>query len=148
MVKNFNFGVNISNSLSRSNHIEVMAKKAHQLPQEPKFSMSPTTITDFYKCTIVSRLSDYSTSWFGNNSALYILHYLHFSSLHLWCRRMARLYSCIEWYELTGKYSNKSFVCILGCDNKLISIVRITTVFTIILFFQLEIMNLFSTIYG
>ncbi|XP_051881682.1 uncharacterized protein LOC127575722 [Pristis pectinata] len=45
-------GVNITNSLSWSNHVDAMAKKAHQrlyfLRRIKKFGLSPLTLTNFY----------------------------------------------------------------------------------------------------
>ncbi|XP_051868388.1 uncharacterized protein LOC127568547 [Pristis pectinata] len=52
-VESFKFlGVNVTNSLSWSNHVDAMAKKAHQrlyfLRRLKKFGLSPLTLTNFY----------------------------------------------------------------------------------------------------
>ncbi|XP_051864931.1 uncharacterized protein LOC127566556 [Pristis pectinata] len=73
-LKSFKFpGVNITNSLSWSNHVDATVKKAHQrlyfLRRLKKFGLSPLTLTNFYQCTIESILSGCITAWYGNCSA-------------------------------------------------------------------------------
>ncbi|XP_078085185.1 uncharacterized protein LOC144503927 isoform X1 [Mustelus asterias] len=61
-VESFKFlGAQITNNLSWSLHADTIVKKAHQrlyfLRRLRKFDMSPTTLTNFYRCTIESILS-------------------------------------------------------------------------------------------
>lgn len=64
-------GVNITSNLSWTSHIESMAKKAHQgfylLRRFRKYGMPPTTLTNFYWCTVKNILSGCTIAWFGNN---------------------------------------------------------------------------------
>ena len=73
LVEHFRFlGVQITNNLHWSLNTDAIVMKAHQhlsfLRRPRKFGMSPTTLTNFYRCTIESTLSGCFTAWYGSCS--------------------------------------------------------------------------------
>uniref|UniRef100_A0A8K9XYQ4 Reverse transcriptase domain-containing protein n=1 Tax=Oncorhynchus mykiss TaxID=8022 RepID=A0A8K9XYQ4_ONCMY len=66
-------GVHITDKLNWSTHTDRIVKKAQQrlfnLRRLKKFGLSPTALTNFYRCTIESILSGCITAWYGNCSA-------------------------------------------------------------------------------
>jgi hypothetical protein len=71
-VKTLNFlGVHITEDLKWSRHTDTVVKKVQQrlynLRQLNKSDMAPKTLTNFYRCTI---LSGCITAWYGNCTAL------------------------------------------------------------------------------
>eukprot|EP00061_Rhincodon_typus_P000571 g12084.t1 len=73
-VKSIKFlGVTITNDLSWTSHVDVTVKKVQQclffLRQFRKFDMSIRSLTNFYRCTIESKLPRCITAWYGNCSA-------------------------------------------------------------------------------
>uniref|UniRef100_A0A4W5MJ42 Reverse transcriptase domain-containing protein n=1 Tax=Hucho hucho TaxID=62062 RepID=A0A4W5MJ42_9TELE len=73
-VESFKFlGVHITDKLKWSTHIDSVVKKVQQrlfnLRRLKKFSLSPKTLTNVYRCTIESILSGCITTWYGNCSA-------------------------------------------------------------------------------
>uniref|UniRef100_A0A8C7T6I6 Reverse transcriptase domain-containing protein n=1 Tax=Oncorhynchus mykiss TaxID=8022 RepID=A0A8C7T6I6_ONCMY len=74
-VERFKFlSVHITDKLKLSTHTDSVVKKAQQrlfnLRRLRKFGLSPKTLTNFYRCTIESILSDCITAWYGNCTAL------------------------------------------------------------------------------
>jgi hypothetical protein len=70
-VKSFKFlSVHITDNLKWSTHTDSVVKKAQQhlfnLRRLKKFSLAPKTLTNFYRCTIESILSDCITAWYSN----------------------------------------------------------------------------------
>ena len=70
-VESFMFlGVHITSKLKWSTHIDSVVKKSQQhlfnLRRLKKFSLSPRTLTIFYRCTIESILSGCISAWYGN----------------------------------------------------------------------------------
>ena len=65
-VESFKFlGVHITDKLKWSTHTDSVVN----LRRLKKFSLSPKTLTNFYRCTIESILSGCITTWYGNCSA-------------------------------------------------------------------------------
>eukprot|EP00061_Rhincodon_typus_P011603 g36750.t1 len=66
-------GVMIIDNLSLTSHVNVTVKKAQQhlffLRRLRKFGMFISSVTNFYRNTIESILSSYTTAWYGNHSA-------------------------------------------------------------------------------
>ncbi|XP_059506611.1 uncharacterized protein LOC132210466 [Stegostoma tigrinum] len=66
-------GVRITNHLSWTSHIDVTVKKTQQrlffLRRLRKFVMSVRLLTNFYRCTIETKLSECIMAWYGNCSA-------------------------------------------------------------------------------
>eukprot|EP00061_Rhincodon_typus_P000490 g11877.t1 len=66
-------GVTITDKLSWTSHVNVTVKKVQQclffLRQFRKFDMSIRPLTNFYRCTIESKLSGCIMAWYGNCSA-------------------------------------------------------------------------------
>ena len=74
-VESFKFlGVHITDKLKWSTHTDSVVKKAQQrlfnLWRLKKCGLSPKTMTNFYRCTIESILSDCITAWYDNCTAL------------------------------------------------------------------------------
>eukprot|EP00061_Rhincodon_typus_P005706 g25549.t1 len=74
MVKSITFlGVMITNDLSWTSYVDVTVKKAQQrlffLRQLRKFGMTTKSLTNFYRCTIESKLTGCIMAWCGNCSA-------------------------------------------------------------------------------
>eukprot|EP00061_Rhincodon_typus_P016855 g45284.t1 len=67
------FLVTKTDNPSWTSHIDAMVKKAQQrlfiLRQLKKFGKSIKTLTNFYRCTTESILSECITTWYGNCSA-------------------------------------------------------------------------------
>ncbi len=67
------FGVNISEDLTWTTHIQTQVKKARQrlyhLRQLRKFRVSPTILKTFYSGTIESVLTQCISVWYGNSSS-------------------------------------------------------------------------------
>ena len=73
-VVSFNFlGVHITDKLNWSTHTDSVVKKVQQhlfhLRRLKKLGLSPTALTNFYRCTIESILSCCITVWYGSCSA-------------------------------------------------------------------------------
>ena len=66
-------GVHITDKLKWSTHTDSVVKKAPTAPPQPqeaeKNVLAPTTLTNFYRCTIESILSGCITAWYGNRAA-------------------------------------------------------------------------------
>jgi hypothetical protein len=66
-------GVHITDKLNWFTHTDSVVKKSQQrffnLRRLKKFSLSPKSLTNFYRCTIESILSGCITAWYGNYSA-------------------------------------------------------------------------------
>eukprot|EP00061_Rhincodon_typus_P012800 g38757.t1 len=74
MVESIKFlGVTITKNLTWTNHVDVMIKKAQQclffLRRLRKFGICIRTLTNFYRCTIESILSEFIMAWYDNCSA-------------------------------------------------------------------------------
>eukprot|EP00061_Rhincodon_typus_P007426 g29107.t1 len=64
-------GMMITDNLSWTPHIDMMVKKHNNffLKWLRKFSMSIRALTNFYRCTIESIISECITAWYSNCSA-------------------------------------------------------------------------------
>eukprot|EP00061_Rhincodon_typus_P005984 g26142.t1 len=64
--------VTINNDLPWTSHVDATVKKVQQclffLRQLRKFDLSIRSLTNFYRCTIESKLSGRITPWYGNCS--------------------------------------------------------------------------------
>ena len=69
-VESFKFlGVHITDTLKWTTHTDSVVKCHFHLRRLKKFSLSPKTLTNMYRCAIESILSGCITAWYSNCSA-------------------------------------------------------------------------------